>query len=77
MRVDFKDFSNVWRRGVVINTFVAHNKDRIAQIKIWIKGQVFVEPVNIFSNRLAYSNFFTAKEYLQDFSPVLPELDHS
>jgi hypothetical protein len=65
MKVDLKDFTNVWRGGVVVNTFVAaYNKKKMASIKINIHGEDYIEAVNFSSNRLANSNFFTKKEYL-------------
>jgi len=46
----------------------------MAEVRINIKGEEFVENVEITSNKLAPYTFFTRARYLLDFVPSLPEL---
>jgi len=73
--VDFQDAFRVWRRAIVLKTFVGKTNKLMVSLKSFFKGSEILETVEASSKRLAPLNFFTRSKYLEDFSPVLPELD--
>jgi hypothetical protein len=71
--VDFQDRSNIWRRGVVVNTSEAG----LVEVRANVKDVETFEKVEISSRRLAPYTFFTRSRYLEDFPPCLPEHDRT
>ena len=64
MIVDFQDSFNMWRRAIVVKTFLNNAQKFMAILKMNIKGSDLLETVEADSKRMAPARFFTKGRYL-------------